>query len=127
MRIMIKSENKNATLLKNAVQASESTEILGESHFEGVSIYRIKENVTFDPFISSDLALKLPENLHVVGSKLISIEIEDSKIEIENMEDMNMAFWQQYKLFRNDTVRIHAFIFILNIQRASKIYDCTMK
>ena len=103
MRVVVKTEHKNS--LKAAVQASESSEILGENDFEGISIYRIKENVTFDSTISSNLALSLSENIDVVGSKLISIEIEDSKIEIENMEDMNMAFWQQYKLFRNDTVR----------------------
>ena len=103
MRIVVKTEDKNS--LKTAVQASESSEILGESDFEGISIYRIKENVTFDSAISSNLAQSLSENIEIIGSKLISIEIEDSKIEIENMEDMNMAFWQQYKLFRNDTVR----------------------
>jgi len=103
MRIVIKSEDKN--ILKNAVQAAESSEILGESHFDDISIYRIKENVTFDSAISSNLAQSLPESFNVVGSKLISIEVEDAKIKIEIMEDMNMAFWQQYKLFRNDTVR----------------------
>ena len=102
MRIVVKTENKNS--LKTAFQASEFSEILGESDFEGISIYRIKENVTFYSAISSNLVQSLSENIDVVGSKLISIEIEDSKIEIENMEDMNMAFWQQYKLFRNDTV-----------------------
>ena len=105
MRIVVKTEDKNS--LKTAVQASESFEILGESDFEGISIYRIKENVTFDSTISSNLALSLSENIDVVGSKVISIEIEDSKIDIENMEDINMPFWQQFKLFRNDTVRIY--------------------
>ena len=97
MRIVVKTEDKNS--LKTAVQASESSEILGESDFEGISIYRIKENVTFDSAISSNFAMSLSENIDVVGSKVISIEIE-------NMEDMNMAFWQQFKLYRNDTVSI---------------------
>ena len=39
-----------------------------------------------------------------IGSKLVSVEIDDSKMDVAGVEDMNMHFWEQYQLFRNDRV-----------------------
>ena len=104
-RIVIRSEFQKE--LKNFVSSDDSFSILSEVNFNGLSIYKIKQNITFDSSIPSNLADSLREinSTAVIGSKLIKIEIEDSRIEISDVEDMNMDFWEQFKLFRNNTVR----------------------